>query len=60
MALGLCPIGGTLRRLWDGIDVAVATVLVAGLQRPGFALRGFHEGVPVLLRSGVRLQVLCA
>lgn len=60
MALGLCPIGGTLRGLWDGVDVAVATVLVARLQRPSFALRSFHKGVPVLLRSGVRLQVLGA
>lgn len=60
MALGLCPIGGTLGRLRDGVDVAVATVLVAGLQRPGFALRSFHKGVSILLGSGVRFQVLWA
>lgn len=60
MALGLCPIGGTLRRLWDGVDVAVATVLVTRLQRPSFALRSFHKGMSVLLGSAVRLQVLGA
>lgn len=60
VALGLGPVGGAPRGLGDGVDVAVPALLLAGLQRPGFALGALHKGVAVLLRSAAGLEVLGA
>lgn len=60
MAFGLCPVGWTPGGLGDGVDIAVPALLLTRLQGPSFALAAFHEGVPVLLRSGARLEVLRA
>lgn len=43
MAFGLGPVGGTPRGLGNGVNVAVPTLLFAGLQGPGFALRALHK-----------------
>lgn len=49
VAFGLGPVGRTPRGLGNGVDVAVPTLLLTGLQGAGFALRAFHERVPILL-----------
>lgn len=60
MAFGLCPVRWTPGGLGNGVNIAVPTLLLTRLQRASFALRTFHERVPVLLRSGAGLEVLCA
>lgn len=60
VALGLGPVGGAPRGLGNGVDVAVAALLLAGLKCPRLALGALHERVAVLLRSAAGLEVLGA